>query len=58
MSLVDYKRFISIGREDEISLSAPMLGSRRFGRWPMTSGLPLETDIVRTGRHVSKVPKH
>ena len=21
-----------------------------------TSGLPLETDIVRTGRHVSKVP--
>ena len=34
-------------REDEISSSAPMLGSRPFGRWPMTSGLPLETDIVR-----------
>jgi hypothetical protein len=32
-------------REDEISSSAPMLGSRPFGRWPMTSGLPL--DIVR-----------
>jgi hypothetical protein len=31
--------------------------SRHFGRRPTTSGLPLETDIVRTGRHVSKVPK-
>jgi hypothetical protein len=30
--------------------------SRHFGRRPTTSGLPLETDIVRTGRHVSKVP--
>ena len=30
--------------------------SRHFGRWPTTSGLPLETDIVRVDRHVSKVP--
>src|SRR6266481_5992094 len=26
--------------------------SRHFGRWPTTSGLPPETDIVRDGRHV------
>ena len=32
--------------------------SRHFGRRPTTSGLPLETDIVRAGRHVSKVPQH
>jgi hypothetical protein len=31
--------------------------SRHFGRRPTTSGPPLETDIVRAGRHVSKVPK-
>jgi hypothetical protein len=30
---------------------------RRFGHRPTTSGLPLETDIVRAGRHVSKVPR-
>jgi hypothetical protein len=30
--------------------------SCHFGRRPTTSGLPLETDIVRAGRHVSKVP--
>jgi hypothetical protein len=30
--------------------------SRHFGRWPTTSGLPLETDIAKDGRHVSKVP--
>jgi hypothetical protein len=30
---------------------------RHFGRRPTTSGLPLETDIVRVDRHVSKVPK-
>ena len=30
--------------------------TRQFGRRPITSGLPPETDIVRTGRHVSKVP--
>src|SRR5947207_12469415 len=30
--------------------------SRHFGRRPTTSGLPLETDIVGAGRHVSKVP--
>jgi hypothetical protein len=30
--------------------------SRHFGRRPTTSGPPLETDIVRAGRHVSKVP--
>jgi hypothetical protein len=28
-----------------------------LGRRPTTSGPPLETDIVRAGRHVSKVPK-
>ncbi len=27
--------------------------SRHFGRRPTTSGFPLETDIVRAGRHVS-----
>jgi hypothetical protein len=26
--------------------------SRHFGRLPITSGLPLETDIVRVGRHI------
>ena len=31
--------------------------SRHFGRRPTTSGLPLVTDIVRVGRHVSNVPK-
>ena len=31
--------------------------SRHFGRQPTTSGLPLETDIVRVGRNVSKVPE-
>jgi hypothetical protein len=31
--------------------------SRHFGRRPTTSGPPLETDIVRAGRHVSKVPQ-
>jgi len=30
--------------------------SRHFGRRPTTSGLLLEADIVRAGRHVSKVP--
>jgi hypothetical protein len=30
--------------------------SRHFSRRPTTSGLPLETDVVRVGRHVSKVP--
>ena len=30
--------------------------SRHFARRPTTSGLPLETDIVRAGRHVSRVP--
>ena len=29
---------------------------RPFCRRPTTSGLPLEADIVRAGRHVSKVP--
>jgi NTE family protein len=29
--------------------------SRHFGRRPTTSGPPLEADIVRAGRHVSKV---
>jgi hypothetical protein len=30
--------------------------SRHFDRAPLTSGLPRSTDIVSTGRHVSKVP--
>jgi hypothetical protein len=29
---------------------------RQFGRPPVTSGIPPETDTVRAGRHVSKVP--
>src|SRR5437879_3965901 len=29
---------------------------REIGFRPTTSGLPLETDIVRAGRHVSKEP--
>src|SRR4029450_1619792 len=28
--------------------------SRHFGRWPTTSGLSMETDIIRAGRHVAK----
>jgi len=31
--------------------------SRRFDDAPITSGLPLLTDIGGTGRHVSKVPQ-
>ena len=31
--------------------------SRRFGRLPTSSALPLKTDIVTVGRHVSNVPK-
>jgi hypothetical protein len=31
--------------------------SRHFGCRPTTSGLPLETDIVGAGRHVSNVPE-
>jgi hypothetical protein len=31
--------------------------SRHFDGLPMISGLRLETDIVRAGRHVSKVPR-
>src|ERR1035437_2610569 len=39
------------------SCPMPELGqSRRFGRWPMTCGLPPETDIHSAGRHVSNVP--
>jgi hypothetical protein len=30
--------------------------SRHFDRSPVTSGLPLRTDIGGIGRHVSKVP--
>ena len=30
--------------------------SPHFDRSPPTSGLPPETDILRAGRHVSKVP--
>jgi hypothetical protein len=30
--------------------------SRHFERRPVTSGLPLSTDILRVRRHVSKVP--
>jgi hypothetical protein len=30
--------------------------SRHFDRSPLTSGLPPETDILKAGRHVSKVP--
>ncbi len=29
---------------------------RRFGLLPMTSGLPLSTDILRVRPHVAKVP--
>jgi hypothetical protein len=35
----------------------PALGhSRRFGRLPVTSGLPRTSDVIRSPRHVSKVP--
>ena len=39
-----------------LSLTSPLGQSRHFGRWPTTSGLPLETDIVRAGSRLSKVP--
>jgi hypothetical protein len=39
-----------------VKFPGPTRQSRHFGRRPTTSGLPLETDIVRVGRHVSKVP--
>jgi hypothetical protein len=31
--------------------------SRQIGRVPVTSGLPRTTDIIRTSRHVSNVPR-
>jgi hypothetical protein len=35
----------------------PEMGKkRRFDRGPVTSGLPLSTDIIRAGQHVSNVP--
>ena len=37
-----------------ITFSHRLGQSRRFGRRPITSGLPLETDIVRAGEHISK----
>src|ERR1700738_809036 len=30
---------------------------RRFGSQPVTSGLPVSTDILRGHRHISKVPQ-
>ena len=41
------------------SLEPPMSQldqSRRFDHQPATSGLPQQTDILRAGGHVSKVP--
>jgi hypothetical protein len=32
--------------------------SRRLHHPPVTSGVPRATDVVRAGRHVSKVPGH
>jgi hypothetical protein len=34
----------------------PQYHSRHFGRRLITSGLPLEMDIVKAGRHFAKVP--
>src|SRR6266850_2395700 len=31
--------------------------SRRFGRLPVTSGLPRTSDLIRSPRHVSKLPE-
>jgi hypothetical protein len=43
------------GRAAAVAMSE--LGqSRHFARRPTTSGIALETDIVRAGHHVSKVP--
>ena len=33
---------------------APFGSKRRFDRLPVASGLPLETDIVKAGRHVPR----
>jgi hypothetical protein len=43
---------IAIGRQQMSQLGH----SRHFDGLPMTSGLPLEADIVTAGRHVSKAP--
>jgi len=37
-----------------VTATSPLGQSRHFGRRPTTSGLLLETDVVRAGRHVSK----
>ena len=51
---------ISIQRDfkvPDVTGSCPVwVQSRRFDRTPMTSALPLQTDIVTVRRHVSKVP--
>ena len=36
--------------------NARFVNSRRFGRLPVTSGLPRTSDVIRSPRHVSKVP--
>jgi hypothetical protein len=42
---------------DKTKLLKSALGQkRRFDLLPMTSGLPLSTDILRVRRHVSNVP--
>ena len=40
-----------------VKFPGPTRQTRHFDRRPTTTGLSLETDIVRAGRHVSKVPK-
>ena len=39
-----------------VKFPGPTRQTRHFDRRPTTTGLSLETDIVRAGRHVSKVP--
>jgi hypothetical protein len=55
-SVVEPQCFSAVSVCFDFDMSVPGQ-SRHFGLRPTTSGLPLETDIVRAGRHVSKVPK-
>jgi hypothetical protein len=44
---------LSVGFRSNVSVGS----IASFWSRPTTSGLPLETDVVRAGRHVSKVPR-
>jgi hypothetical protein len=50
------KRLFGDNRGQPADVTSAVGQSRHFGRRQTTSGLPPEADIVKAGRHVSKVP--